>query len=87
MVGCGPSLTGHSVGKVVTIEATNTALGGLYLVNLISTEVVLGEMNEGMNGMNFPVVVHNLRDLRFGNKGSLMVQNCKTAQTSDDRKL
>jgi len=44
--------------------------------------VVLGERNEGMKGMNSPVTGHNSRVFRFGNKGSLMVQSCRTGSTS-----
>ena len=43
---------GHSFGNVVRIDATVT-FGGLDK-NLRSMEVVLGERNKGMNGMNHP---------------------------------
>ena len=43
--------SGHSVGKVVTIEAT-TALGRLYLEKMRRMVVVLGDKNKGIYGMN-----------------------------------
>jgi hypothetical protein len=70
---------GHNVGKVATSKAGDIALVGGRTVNVILVDVVLGERNKGMNGMNSPTVDHNSRDFRFGNKGSSMAQSCRTA--------
>jgi len=59
--------SGQSVGKVVTIEAT-IALGGQ-----IQMEVVLGETNKGMYGINDPSNPKKDRVFRFWSKGSSMV--------------
>jgi hypothetical protein len=78
---------GHNAGKVVTNEATNTGLGGSFPQNSMLMAVVLGERNKWMNGMNSPVVAHNLRDFRFGNKGLFTARDCKTAKTSGDEEF
>ena len=74
--------SGHSVGKVVTIEAT-IAIGESD-EKLRSMQVVLGERNKGMNGIHDPAISPQLRAFRFGNKGSLMVQSCMSDKTSGD---
>ena len=43
--------SGHSLGRVVTIDAT-IAVGRSGSLNLKRMEVVLGERNRGMNGKN-----------------------------------
>jgi len=75
--------SGHIVGKVVITEATVAA--GRLGSNARKTEVVLGERNKEMNGVNHSCIPANLRIFRFGNKGSLMVQICMTEKTWADR--
>ena len=53
-------------------------------MNPMLMAVFLGERNKGMNRRNFPATAHNVRVLRFGNKGLLMAQNCRTEKTSKD---
>ena len=59
---------GHSVGMVVTIEAT-IALGRSDLLNAMSITVVLGERNKDMKGMNCPVANRNRKSPRFEKSG------------------
>jgi len=47
-------------------------------------EVVLGEMNKGMNGVSRPSTPIKSRVLRFGSKGSSTVQDCITENVSGD---
>ena len=54
-------------------------------MNPMLMAVFLGERNKGMNRRNFPATAPNVRVLRFGNKGSVMAQNCRTEKTSKDR--
>jgi len=76
-------MLGHRVGKVVTIEATIAS--GRLDSNLRRMEVVLGERNKGMNGIDGPLTPHISRVFRFGNKGSLIVRSWITDKTSRDR--
>ena len=76
-------MLGHSVGKVVIIEATIAS--GRLDSNLRKMEVVLGERNKGMNGIDEAPTPHISRVFRFGNKGSLMVRSWITDKTSRDR--
>ena len=63
--------SGHSFGRVVTIEAT-IALEESDS-NLIKMEVILGERNKEINKTNDPPIPHKERAFRFGRKGLLMV--------------
>ena len=74
--------SGHSVGKIVTIEAT-IVLGGSNS-NPRWMEVVLGERNKGMDGINVPLIPHKERNFRFGNKRSFMVQSWVAERTSGE---
>lgn len=62
------SKLGHSLEKVVTIEATIAS--ETLFVNLSEMEVVLGERSEGMNETNDSSTLHKSRVLRFGSRGS-----------------
>ena len=63
---------GQSVGKFMIMEAT-TNLGGRGASNPKEMEVVVGERNNGMNEINDFSTLPNLRVVRFGSKGSLIV--------------
>ena len=60
---------GHRIGEVVTVEATTPP--GKFGSKLRSMEVILGERSKGMKETKFLATSFNLRDLRFGGKGSL----------------
>ena len=59
---------GQGVGKFVIIEATTDVEGA---ENSKETEVIVGERNNGMIGINDSVISHKSRVVRFGSKGSL----------------
>ena len=74
---------GHSLGKVVIAEAIVTS--GMLNSNERRTELVLGERNKGMNGINHPCISVDVRVFKFGSKCSFMVQSCMTENVSGDR--
>ena len=74
--------SGHNVGKVVIVEAIIASEG--LDPNLRAMEVIPGERNKGMNGIRHPSIPIKSRVLRFGSKGSFMVQVCMTESVSGD---
>ena len=75
---------GHSIGRAATIGAT-IAVREVDELNVMFMVVVLGERNRGIKEMDFPATKDSSRVFRFGNKGSLMAQSCRTEKTSKDR--
>ena len=72
---------GHSVGKVVIIEAI--APSGKFDPNLRSKEVIWGGRSKGMKETESLATPFNLRDFRFGSKGSLNAQHCSTERNTE----
>ena len=76
---------GHSAEKVMIVEATIAS--GKSDSKLRVTEVILGERNKEMNGINDSSISNKWRVFRFGSKGPLMVQSWMTEKTSKDREF
>jgi len=72
----------HSVDKVVIVEAI--VASGRSNSNPRVMEVILGERNNGMKGINHPCIPVNLRVFKFGSKGSLMMRSCMAEKVSGD---
>ena len=63
---------GQDIGKIVITEAIMDS-GGLDEENSKEKEVIVGERNNWMNGINDSSTSRKLRVVRFGSKGSLIV--------------
>lgn len=78
------SKLGHNAGRVAIADA---AVGKWRLLskNVMSMEVVLGEMTEGISGIESPGILFNSTTLNRGNKGSLGSQNRRAEKNWGDR--
>ena len=74
---------GHSVGRVATVEVTIA----VNTEKVRKMEVILGERNKEMNGINGSSILNKEREFRLGRRGSLMGRDCRTEKTSKDRTL
>ena len=74
------SRLGHSVGSLLTMDATAT-LGG-FEANPIVISVVSGERKKGMKGISASVASSHSNVFSFGRKGLLAVRSCRARKTS-----